>query len=53
MIFSEGKHHDKYFLLPISKGSSRIGLESQYLKMRKVILGFYIMGQKIALVNLI
>ena len=28
MIFSEGKHHDKYFLLPISKGSSRIGLES-------------------------
>ena len=28
MIFSEGKHHDKYFLLPISKGSSRIGMES-------------------------
>ena len=28
MIFSEGKHHDKYFLLPISKGSSKIGLES-------------------------
>ncbi len=28
MIFSEGKHHDEYFLLPISKGSSRIGLES-------------------------
>ena len=28
MIFSEGKHHDKYFLLPISKGSSRIGFES-------------------------
>mgnify|MGYP001354907860 CR=1 FL=1 len=28
MIFSEGKHHNKYFLLPISKGSSRIGLES-------------------------
>ena len=28
LIFSEGKHHDKYFLLPISKGSSRIGLES-------------------------
>jgi len=28
LIFSEGKHHDKYFLLQISKGSSRIGLES-------------------------
>ena len=28
MIFSEGKHHNEYFLLPISKGSSRIGLES-------------------------
>ena len=27
MIFSEGKHHNEYFLLPISKGSSRIGLE--------------------------
>ena len=28
MVFSEGKHHDEYYLLPISKGSSRIGLES-------------------------
>ena len=28
LIFPEGKHHDKYYLLPISKGSSRIGLES-------------------------
>ena len=28
LIFSEGKHHDKYYLQPISKGSSRIGLES-------------------------
>ena len=28
LIFSEGKHHDKYYLHPISKGSSRIGLES-------------------------
>ncbi len=28
MIFSEGKHHDKYYLLSIPKGSSRIGLES-------------------------
>ena len=28
MIFSEGKHHNEYFLLPISKGSSRIGFES-------------------------
>ncbi len=27
MIFSEGKHHDNYYLMPISKGSSRIGLE--------------------------
>ena len=28
LIFSEGKHHHKYYLQPISKGSSRIGLES-------------------------
>ena len=28
LIFPEGKHHDKYYLQPISKGSSRIGLES-------------------------
>ena len=28
LVFSEGKHHDKYYLQPISKGSSRIGLES-------------------------
>ncbi len=27
LIFSEGKHHDEYYLMPISKGSSRIGLE--------------------------
>ena len=27
MIFSEAKHHDNYYLMPISKGSSRIGLE--------------------------
>ena len=28
LIFPEGKHHDNYYLMPISKGSSRIGLES-------------------------
>lgn len=29
MMFSEGKHHDQYYLLPLSKGSSRLSLEAQ------------------------
>ncbi len=39
LIFSEGKHHDKYYLQPISKGSSRIGLESlKRIQNRKIYL---------------
>lgn len=29
MMFSEGKHHDQYYLLRLSKGSSRLALEAQ------------------------
>ena len=29
MMFSEGKHHDQYYLLNLSKGSSRLALEAQ------------------------
>lgn len=29
MMFSEGKHHDEYYLLPLSKGSSRLAMEAQ------------------------
>ena len=29
MMFSEGKHHDQYYLLRLSKGSSRLVLEAQ------------------------
>lgn len=30
MMFSEGQHHDEYYLLRLSKGSSRLALESQF-----------------------
>lgn len=29
MMFSEGKHHDQYYLLRLSKGSSRLAIEAQ------------------------
>lgn len=29
MMFSEGKHHDEYYLLRLSKGSSRLAMEAQ------------------------
>lgn len=29
MMFSEGKHHDQYYLLRLSKGSSRLAMEAQ------------------------
>lgn len=29
MMFSEGQHHDEYFLQPLSKGSSRLAMEAQ------------------------
>jgi len=29
MMFSEGKHHDQYYLQPLSKGSSRLAMEAQ------------------------
>ncbi len=29
MIFSEGKHHDQYYLLRLSKGSARLAMEAQ------------------------
>ena len=29
MMFSEGQHHPEYYLQPLSKGSSRLGMEAQ------------------------
>ena len=29
MMFSEGKHHDQYYLQPLSKGSSRLAITAQ------------------------
>ncbi len=29
MMFSEGKHHDQYYLLRLSKGSARLAIEAQ------------------------
>ena len=29
MMFSEGRHHDEYYLLRLSKGSSRLVMEAQ------------------------
>lgn len=29
MMFSEGKHHDQYYLLQLSKGSARLAVEAQ------------------------